>query len=103
MRTRCGGSSKSSSRSWEWARVGPVASRYNADYYGAMIDSINRGLPSDRFEVDWFLRSPRVVARLASTARPPIGEDAVWAVTAGGPDPSARPGRPRLDLRDARI
>jgi predicted GNAT superfamily acetyltransferase len=84
-------------------RLGAVASRYHADYYGAMIDDINRGLPSDRFEVDWFLRSPRVVARLASTVRPPIGEDAVWAVTATEPDPSALPGRPHLDLRDARI
>lgn len=84
-------------------RLGAVASRYHADFYGAMIDTINRGLPSDRFEVDWFLQSPRVVTRLATAARPPIGEDAVWAVTAAEPDPPALPGPPNLGLQGARI
>jgi predicted GNAT superfamily acetyltransferase len=84
-------------------RLGAVASRYHADYYGVMIDAINRGLPSDRFEVDWFLRSPRVVTRLASTTRPPLDQDATWAVTAAGPGLPSRPGPPNLELQDARV
>lgn len=84
-------------------RLGAVASRYHADYYGVMIDAINRGLPSDRFEVDWFLRSPRVVARLASATRPPLGRDAAWAVAAAGHGSPPLPGPPHLDLKDARM
>jgi predicted GNAT superfamily acetyltransferase len=84
-------------------RLGAVASRYHADYYGVMIDAINRGLPSDRFEVDWFLRSPRVVARLATATPPPLDWDAAWAVTAAGPGWPALPGPPNLELQDARM
>lgn len=85
------------------ARLGAIASRYHADYYGDMRDAINRGLPSDRFEVDWFLRSPRVVARLASTSRPPFDTNAAWALAPAEPDSPLLPGAPRLGLSDARI
>ncbi|MDR5695322.1 MAG: GNAT family N-acetyltransferase [Armatimonadota bacterium] len=43
-------------------KLGAVARRYYVNYYGEMTDSLNRGLESDRLEVDWFLRSPRVEA-----------------------------------------
>jgi predicted GNAT superfamily acetyltransferase len=84
-------------------RLGAIASRYHAGYYGEMSDAINRGLPSDRFEVDWFLRSPRVVARLASTSRPPLDHDAAWALRPVEPDSPPLPKHPRLGLSDARI
>jgi predicted GNAT superfamily acetyltransferase len=45
-------------------KLGAVAERYLVDYYGEMDDDLNRGLPSDRLEVDWWLRTPRVAARL---------------------------------------
>ncbi|MDR7451152.1 MAG: GNAT family N-acetyltransferase [Armatimonadota bacterium] len=53
-------------------RLGACASRYYVDYYGEMPDALNRGLPSDRLEVDWWLRSERV--RLLAGGRPPSGE-----------------------------
>ena len=84
-------------------RLGALARRYHVDYYGVMKDAINQGLPSDRFEVDWLLRSPRVTARLAGTPRPPLDPDLPWALERDGSVPSAVPGAPRLDLRDARI
>jgi predicted GNAT superfamily acetyltransferase len=84
-------------------RLGALARRYHVDYYGVMNDAINRGLPSDRFEVDWFLRSPRVTARLAGTPRPPLDPGLPWALEGAGSVSSALPGEPRLDLRDARI
>jgi predicted GNAT superfamily acetyltransferase len=35
------------------------------DLYGNLDDGLNEGLPSDRFQVDWWLCSPRVQRRLA--------------------------------------
>lgn len=43
-------------------KLGSVAMRYYLNYYGEMEDNLNRGLPSDRLEVDWWLRDPRVVS-----------------------------------------
>jgi predicted GNAT superfamily acetyltransferase len=38
-----------------------------------MTDALNAGLPSDRFEVEWWLNAPRVLARVppSSTVLPP--------------------------------
>jgi len=51
-------------------KLGARASRYYVDYYGEMPDALNRGVPSDRLEVDWWLRSARVESLMAG-ARPP--------------------------------
>ncbi|HVH31151.1 MAG TPA: GNAT family N-acetyltransferase, partial [bacterium] len=51
-------------------KLGATAHRYYMDYYGEMPDEINRGMPSDRLEVDWQLRDPRVDAALTKTAAP---------------------------------
>ena len=67
---------------FNFARLGGIARRYHVDYYGPMADGINRGLPSDRFEVDWQLRSPRVAARLAGASAPPPSTVLPWAVAA---------------------
>src|SRR5713226_7831102 len=49
-------------------KLGATAHRYYVDYYGEMPDAINRGVPSDRLEVDWWLRDPQVDAKLSGTA-----------------------------------
>ena len=54
------------------ARLGAVCSRYLPDYYGTMTDSINAGMPSDRFLVDWWVNSPRVNNRLEKRPRRPL-------------------------------
>jgi len=43
-------------------KLGAVAMRYYVNYYGEMEDDLNRGLPSDRLEVDWWLRDPRIIS-----------------------------------------
>lgn len=43
--------------------LGAVCSTYLPEYYGQMRDGLNAGLPSDRFQVDWWLRSQRVRMR----------------------------------------
>ena len=40
--------------------LGATACVYHADFYGEMTDAINVGLPSDRVEAQWDLRSSRV-------------------------------------------
>ena len=40
-------------------RLGCIARRYDRNHYGAMEDELNRGLPSDRFEAEWWLRRPK--------------------------------------------
>lgn len=51
------------------SRLGAIARRYVPSAYGEMTDGLNAGLPSDRFEVEWWLASPRVRARLSGPPR----------------------------------
>lgn len=44
--------------------LGCTCSTFLRDYYGEMSDKLSRGLPSDRFRVDWRISSSRVVDRL---------------------------------------
>jgi len=55
-------------------RLGVVCNTYKPNLYGDMLDALNKGTPSDRCEVDWFLRSPRVEA--AAAGRPLLRD---WA------------------------
>jgi predicted GNAT superfamily acetyltransferase len=45
-------------------KLGAICNTYIRDLYGAMRGAINAGLPSDRFEVEWWISSARVVERL---------------------------------------
>lgn len=47
------------------AKLGAVCNTYMRDYYGEMRDELNAGLPSDRFQVDWYIASKRVATRLS--------------------------------------
>lgn len=53
-------------------RLGAVCSTYRENYYGEMRDGLNIGLPSDRFEVDWWVNTRRVQVRLSRTPRPSL-------------------------------
>jgi predicted GNAT superfamily acetyltransferase len=50
-------------------RLGAVCSTYLRDFYGNMQDALNQGLPSDRFDVDWWVHSQRVNRRLSRRRR----------------------------------
>lgn len=63
------------------ARLGAVCNLYIRDAYGDMQDELNIGLPSDRFEVAWWVNSQRVTTRLSSHARPQL--DLSHFLTAG--------------------
>jgi len=77
-------------------RLGAVCNTYLRDFYGKMDDNLNRGLPSDRFDVDWWVNSHRVNRRLSRRRRKYL--DLVHFVSGGAPilnpaemDPSGFP------------
>jgi predicted GNAT superfamily acetyltransferase len=51
------------------SRLGAVCCTYLRSEYGDMRDDLNIGLPSDRFQVDWWLNSKRVERRLSRRPR----------------------------------
>ncbi len=51
-------------------KLGAVCRTYIRDLYGALDDGLNAGLPSDRFEVEWWLEGETVQRRLASSPLP---------------------------------
>lgn len=59
--------------SFSFNRLGAIARTYKPDAYGAMPDTINVGLASDRLEALWLIELPRVVA-LAQTAALPASD-----------------------------
>ena len=53
------------------AKLGAVCNTYLPNLYDELRDELNRGLPTDRFQVDWWIASQRVETRL-SRRRPPL-------------------------------
>lgn len=51
------------------ARLGAVCNTYLRDHYGELRDGLNRGVSTDRFQVDWWVNSQRVERRLSKHAR----------------------------------
>lgn len=45
-------------------KLGCITRKYHYNFYGEWSDGINRGLATDRFEVEWWIRSERVETRL---------------------------------------
>ncbi len=54
------------------AKLGAVCSTYHRSEYGDMRDGLNAGLPSDRFQVDWWVNTRRVEIRLSKRSRPTL-------------------------------
>lgn len=84
-------------------KLGATARRYYVNYYGEMPDEINRGLESDRLEVDWALRSPRVEAAVAGAPPARAWGDAVRSLGATAGSGETGPGEPVFYLDAAAI
>ena len=56
-------------------KLGAVCNTYRHSEYGEMRDGLNAGLPSDRFQVDWWINTRRVERRLGKRARKPLKLD----------------------------
>ena len=51
------------------SKLGAVCNTYRRSEYGDMRDGLNAGLPSDRFQLDWWINTTRVQRRLGKRAR----------------------------------
>jgi predicted GNAT superfamily acetyltransferase len=56
-------------------KLGATCHTYKPHFYGDMNDALNRGLPSDRFQVEWWIASEHVQRRLAGAGVEPAGPD----------------------------
>jgi len=57
------------------SKLGAVCNSYRRAEYGEMRDGLNAGLPSDRFQVDWWINTRRVERRLSKRPRKPLKLD----------------------------
>lgn len=83
-------------------KLAAVCSTYRRDEYGPLRDALNAGLPTDRFQVDWWVASDRVSAAMRGAARPlPELADLLreGAVLLNPPAADGAPRPPDLDLR----
>jgi predicted GNAT superfamily acetyltransferase len=62
---------QSSNAYFNFAKLGVTSNTYYQDYYGEMRDVLNKGLPSDRFLVEWWITSDDVVQRVNGTFQQP--------------------------------
>jgi predicted GNAT superfamily acetyltransferase len=61
-------------------KLGAIGAAFHRDYYGPMDDAFNRGERSDRLEIRWELRSPRVASAMAGTPVDPAAARAAAVV-----------------------
>jgi predicted GNAT superfamily acetyltransferase len=82
-------------------KLGAISRTYKPNIYGPEPVPVD-DLPSDRFQVEWWLSSARVAARLAGADQPPSAEAILAGATLLNPDPEG-PAAPvageRLALR----
>ncbi|RLE93590.1 MAG: hypothetical protein DRN04_06620 [Thermoprotei archaeon] len=60
---------------FNFRKLGVVCRLYFRNYYGEMRDQINIGLPSDRFKVEWWIKSLRVSKKLSGSYPSPTLKD----------------------------
>jgi predicted GNAT superfamily acetyltransferase len=52
-------------------KLGATCRTYRRDLYGELDDSLNRGRLTDRFEVEWWIKTRRVEKRIRGEHKPP--------------------------------
>ncbi|MCR8433139.1 MAG: GNAT family N-acetyltransferase [Crenarchaeota archaeon] len=60
---------------FNFVKLGVVSREYIENLYGELRDGLNQGVSTDRFFVEWYILSPRVVSRIRGENRPPHIED----------------------------
>jgi predicted GNAT superfamily acetyltransferase len=63
---------QSSNANFNIRKLGVISQEYHRDYYGDMRDELNKGLPTDRFGVEWWIDSSRVRNTISASDRESI-------------------------------
>jgi len=80
---------------FNFAKLGTLAREYHVDFYGAMPDRLNEGMPSDRLYVEWRIATDRAHRRLRGEDEIPTldgaeGEEVRYLLRADGDRPGDR-------------
>ena len=84
-------------------RLGAIARRYIPNVYGVSSSPLHRGMPTDRLVAEWWLNSPRVIARIKNETL--LAEDirrriaVLLKVTEGQEDDPGAAANVQLELR----
>lgn len=78
-------------------KLGAICRTYLPNLYGPEPEDPQGELPSDRFQVEWWLSSERVVARSASTPERGLPDRLPHTLPLANPDPLAPPLLPAAD------
>ncbi len=89
-----------------FSKLGVVSNHYIRNIYGDTLGELNAGLPTDRLSVDWWIKEPRVQARLEApqppAAQPLAGAQATSILRVTRRDDGlVVPQEPSFDCRDA--
>ncbi len=80
-------------------KLGATCRTYIRDLYGPMRDGLNAGLPTDRFQLEWWIASEWVEGRLAGDPGLPRSESPQQVnITGQAPSGRVTPGEYSLDL-----
>jgi predicted GNAT superfamily acetyltransferase len=85
------------------ARLGAVCSLYRRNEYGELDDDLNAGLPTDRFQVDLWVNSPRVCRAMTGEPHSAEGHEPLSGINLPLPGKVVQPPTPEVlsSLRDA--
>lgn len=88
-------------------KLGATCQTYLCDLYGNMRDSLNSALPSDRFQVDWYIASNHVADRLSGkrshVSLSLLGADGVRLLNHALPGDPPRPAEVPLPIEGKRL
>jgi predicted GNAT superfamily acetyltransferase len=62
---------QSSNAKFNIGKLGIIVRKFYINYYGELRDSINFGMPTDRFEAEWWVKSKLVENKLKGLLKPP--------------------------------
>jgi len=68
---------QSSNAYFNFAKLGVISNTYYRNYYGKMRDELNKGLASDRFLVEWWIRTKNVNQRVNGIFEQPTLDEAL--------------------------
>ncbi|MEM0360910.1 MAG: hypothetical protein QXY36_03755 [Sulfolobales archaeon] len=58
-------------------KLGVIVRKFYVNYYGELRDSLNIGMPTDRFEAEWWVKSRLVSSKLGGTLKTPTLDEVV--------------------------